>query len=151
MTQAVSELVSVGCAVEVPFQPYIVNPLGVAINKSGKKRLILDLSILNLSLKKEKIKFEDLKVVVQYFEKDCYMHKFDLRLGYFHLDICPQQHTYLGFPWQGKFYCFTVLAFGISAGPCIFTKCLRSLVKYWRENSVNIVLYLDDGFWYQCK
>lgn len=146
VTEAVSKLVSVGCIIEVPFQPYIVNPLSVAINKSGKKRLILDLSILNLSVKKDKIKFEDWKVAVQYFEKDCYMYKFDLMSGYFHLDICPQHQTYLGFSWKGKFYCFTVLAFGISTGPYIFTKCLRPLVKYWRENSVNIVLYLDDGF-----
>jgi hypothetical protein len=35
---------------------------------------------------------------------------------------------------------------GISTGPYIFTKCLRPMVKYWRENSVKIVLYLDDSF-----
>ena len=74
------------------------------------------------------------------------MFKFDLKSGYFHLDICPQQHAYLGFMWKRKFYCFTVLVFGISTGPYIFTKCLRPMVKYWRENSVKIVLYLDDGF-----
>lgn len=144
--QAVTELICSGCATEVPFQPYIVSPLSVATQKSGKKRLILDLSILNLSIKKEKVKFEDWKIAVQYFERDTFMFKFDLKSGYFHLDICPQQHTYLGFMWKGKFYCFTVLVFGISTGPYIFTKCLRPMVKYWRENSVKIVLYLDDGF-----
>ena len=50
--QAVNELIFSGCAIEVPFQPYIVNPLNVATHKSGKKKLILDLSILNLSIKK---------------------------------------------------------------------------------------------------
>jgi hypothetical protein len=48
--QAVNELIFSGCAIEVPFQPYIVNPLSVATHKSGKRRLILDLSILNLSI-----------------------------------------------------------------------------------------------------
>jgi hypothetical protein len=123
-----------------------VNPLSAAIHKSGKKRLILDLSILDLSIKKEKVKFEDWKIAVQYFERDTFMFKFDLKSGCFHLDIFPQQHTYLGFMWKDKFYCFTVLVFGISTGPYIFTKCLRPMVKYWRENSVKIVLYLDDGF-----
>ena len=28
----------------------------------------------------------------------------------------------------------------------IFTKCLRPLEQFWRENGVNVVLYLDDGF-----
>jgi hypothetical protein len=66
--QTVNELIVSGCAIEVPFQPYIVNPLSVATHKSGKKRLILDMSILNLSIKKEKLKFEDWKISVQYFE-----------------------------------------------------------------------------------
>jgi hypothetical protein len=76
--QAVNELFFSGCAIEVPFQPYIVNPLSVATHKSGKKRLILDLSILNLSIKKEKVKFEDWKIALQYFERDKLMFKFDL-------------------------------------------------------------------------
>jgi hypothetical protein len=50
--QAVSELVDNGCVHEVPFIPYVVNPLSVATNKSGKKRLILDLSVLNKFVKK---------------------------------------------------------------------------------------------------
>jgi hypothetical protein len=28
----------------------------------------------------------------------------------------------------------------------IFTKCLRPLEQFWRENGVKVVLYLDDGF-----
>ncbi|VDI41678.1 Hypothetical predicted protein [Mytilus galloprovincialis] len=50
-----------------------------------------------------------------------------------------------GFCWNNKFYCFTVLAFGLSSAPYLFTKCLRPIVKYWRENGVDIVLYIDDG------
>ena len=38
------------------------------------------------------------------------------------------------------------MAFGITTGPYIFTKCLRPLVKFWRENGVKVVLYLDDVF-----
>ena len=75
-----------------------------------------------------------------------HLFKFDLKSGYFNLDICPQQHTYLGFHWNGKFYCYTVLAFGITTGPYIFTKCLRPLVKFWRKNGIKVVLHLDDGF-----
>ena len=50
--QAVSELVDSGCVYKVPFIPYVVNPLSVATNKSGKNRLILDLSVLNNFVKK---------------------------------------------------------------------------------------------------
>ena len=146
VTEMVSELVCSGCVIEVPFCPHVVNPLSVATQKSGKKRLILDLSILNKSIKKDRVKFEDWKIAIQYFHKNAYMFKFDLSSGYFHLDICPQQQTFLGFSWNNKFYCFTVLVFGICTGPYIFTKCLRPLVKHWRENGISVVLYLDDGF-----
>ena len=35
--EAVSELINNGCIQEVPFQPFVVNPLSVAIQKSGKR------------------------------------------------------------------------------------------------------------------
>jgi hypothetical protein len=64
--QAFPELVGSGCVHEVPFIPYVVNPLSVATNKSGKKRLILDLSVLNKFVKKQNFKFEDWKLAIQF-------------------------------------------------------------------------------------
>lgn len=142
---AIAELVDNGCAIKVPFKPYVVSPLSVATQKSGKKRLILDLSVLNKFVRKDKFKYEDWKVAIQLFGQNCYMYKFDLKSGYHHFDICTKQQTYLGFSWKGNFYCFTVLPFGLLSSPFLFTKCLRAMVKYWRSKAVNIVLYLDDG------
>ena len=51
--QTVSELVDSGCVHKVHFIPYVVSPLSVATNKTGKKRLILDLSVLNKFVKKK--------------------------------------------------------------------------------------------------
>ena len=142
---AIAELVDNGCAIKVPFKPYVVSPLSVATQKSGKKRLILDLSVLNKFVRKDKFKYEDWKVAIQLFGQNCYMYKFDLKSGYHHFDICTKQQTYLGFSWKGNFYCFTVLPFGLLSSPFLFTKCLRTMVKYWRSKAVNIVLNLDDG------
>ena len=36
VNEAVNELVSLGCVVQVPFKPYIVSPLSMATNSSGK-------------------------------------------------------------------------------------------------------------------
>lgn len=143
--EAISDLVESGCAYQVPFTPFVVNPLSVAKNKV-KKRLILDLSVLNKHVKKEKFKFEDYRIALQLFKKDSFLFKFDLKSGYHHIDICPQQQTFLGFSWRSKFYCFSVLPFGLASSPFIFSKCLKEIVKFWRKNAINIVLYLDDGF-----
>lgn len=40
---------------------------------------------------------------------------------------------------------FTVLPFGLSSAPYIFTKVVRVLVRYWRSHAVRITVYLDDG------
>ena len=73
----------------------------------------------------------------------------DIKSGYHHIDIFPPDQEFLGFSWSEdgviRFYKFTVLPFGISTGPYIFTKVLRPLIRYWRLQAIRIVLYLDDG------
>jgi hypothetical protein len=39
-----------------------------------------------------------------------------------------------------------VLIFGVASSPYLFSKCLRAMVKFWRQKNIIIVLYLDDGF-----
>ena len=86
VTDKIAELLQTKCIVKVPSKPFIVSPLSVAQNRT-KKRLILDLSVLNKYVKKDKIKFEDWKIALQYFQKDSFCTKFDLSSGYYHIDI----------------------------------------------------------------
>lgn len=41
---------------------------------------------------------------------------------------------------------FTVLPFGLSTAPHIFTKTLKPIVKFWRHQGVCLALFLDDGW-----
>jgi hypothetical protein len=66
VSDTISDLLASGCVLRVPFRPLVVNPLSVATNSSGKKRLILDLSVLNNFARRDKVKFEDWKVAIQY-------------------------------------------------------------------------------------
>lgn len=58
VTEAIADFVTSGVVLEVPFVPYIVSPLSVAVNSVGKKKLILNLSTLNRFSWKEHFKFE---------------------------------------------------------------------------------------------
>ncbi|KAK6044974.1 hypothetical protein COOONC_17521 [Cooperia oncophora] len=91
-----------------------VNPLMVAVGK--KPRLILDLSHLNKSLTRYKVKFEDLPKVLPALPRGGYMGSFDLKAGYHHVRINPSYTNLLGFSWRGKFYKFLVLPFGLLLG-----------------------------------
>ena len=68
---------------------------------------------------------------------DCsqnWLFSFDIKFGYHYIDIFPPDQESLGFSWSKdgviRFYKFTVLPFGISTGPYIFTKVLRPLIRY---------------------
>jgi hypothetical protein len=132
--------------------PLCVNPLSVSVQQNGKKRLILDLRHVNKCLLKQKVKYEDWKVALAYFAKDAYMFSFDLKSGYHHVEISEQHQTFLGFSWRKPdfngevFYVFTVLPFGLSTAPYIFTKLLKPLEKHWRSQGICIAIFLYDGW-----
>ena len=44
-----------------------------------------------------------------------------------------------------RFFQFSVLPFGLSSAPYLFTKLLKPLVKKWRSEAKSVVVYLDDG------
>ena len=69
--------------------------------------------------------------------------------AYHLIEIFESDQQFLGFSWVldgvTKYFKFTVLPFGLSVGPYIFSKVMRSLVKYWRSKAIRTVVYLDDG------
>ena len=149
---AINELCQSGRVVECQERPGVVNPLSVSVQASGKKRLILDLRYVNKFLFKQSVKYEDWKIAMSYFSPDSYMFTFDLKSGYHHIEIYPEHQTYLGFAWEfgnsniTKYYKFTVLPFGLSTAPYIFTKMLKPLQKHWRYQGICLALFLDDGW-----
>ena len=146
---AIRELVESGRVLEVVVPPLVVNPLSVS---TGKKRLILDLRYVNKCLRKMRVKYEDWKIASSYFMTEAFMFSFDLKSGYHHIEIFEGHQTYLGFSWKHgssnftKFYVFTVLPFGLSSAPHIFTKTLKPLEKHWRHQGICIAIFLDDGW-----
>ena len=42
--------------------------------------------------------------------------------------------------------CFTVLPFGLSSAPHMFTKILNPLEKHWRHQGIYIPVFLDKGW-----
>jgi len=150
VSNTINELLDSGSIIEVPFKPTVINPLSVAFNSSGKPRLILDLRFVNDYLVKDHIKFDDWRTFEQFIEPGGFLFKFDLRKGYHHIDILPDHQLFLGFSWlkdeREVFYVFTVLPFGLSPAPAVFTKVLRPLVAAWHKDGIKIAVYLDDGF-----
>ena len=92
---------------------------------------------------------KDIRNACVYLAFDHFMFKFDLKSGYHNIDILQEHQTFLGFSWVvnavRKFFVYTVLSFGLSSTPYIFTKVVRVLIRYWRSHALRITVYLDDG------
>ncbi|XP_063420142.1 uncharacterized protein LOC134705325 [Mytilus trossulus] len=145
---SIEELLTKECIKEVN-RPFVVNPLTVSVNSTGKERLVLDLRHVNKFVEKQKVKFEGVKEAMTFVNFSGFGFKFDLKSGYHHIEIHPDHQKYLGFSWQYgdtvRYFTFSVLPFGLSSAGHIFTKTVRVLVKYWRSLGFPMVVYLDDG------
>ena len=107
-------------------------PLGVAINSAGKRRLIWDGRHVNKNLWKRPFLMETLQREGRaLFE--CSTHGGTL-------DVTPS----LGFEWNGEFYCFEVLPFGLSSAPWLFTTVMCHSVKFLCFLGNYLIGYLDD-------
>ena len=126
--------------------------MSVSVQANGKKRLILDLRYVNKFLRKVHVKYEDWKTAMSYFSRGAYKFSFHLKSGYHHVQIFEGHQTYFGFSWkhsnsnQVKFYVFTVLLFGLSSAPHVFTKVLKPLEKHWRQQGICVAVFLDEGW-----
>ena len=82
-------------------------PLGVAVNSAGKRRLIWDGRHVNANLRKRPFRMETLQREGRaLFERSHYGGTVDISSAYHHVDMAPESTPYLGFEWEGTFYCF---------------------------------------------
>ena len=122
-------------------------PLGVASNSAGKKRLIWDGRHVNRYLQKRTFRMESLQREGRaLFEQSSWGGTCDLSSAYHHVEMHPDGFPYLGFEWDGAFYRFVVLPFGLSTAPWLFTKVISHCVRFLRSPglSLGILSYLDD-------
>jgi len=105
-------------------RPFMTCPLGV-VDQEGKLRLIWDGRAVNKHLHVPEFCYESLRQVPGWLQPDDYMFTLDLKSGYHHMDVCKADWKYLGFEWQGIFYTFTQLPFGLTSACWAFTKLMR--------------------------
>lgn len=48
--------------------------------------------------------------------------------------------------WNGKYYIWCVLPFGVSCAPYYFNKILRPVIAFHRQNNIRTVIFVDVFF-----
>jgi hypothetical protein len=132
----IERLLQKGYISRVTQNTFVVNPLTVVNNSREKLRLELDARHINPHLYKFKHKYEDATTARQLFNREDFIFSCDLKSAYYHLKICHADRTYLGFQWENQYYVYNVLPFGLATSGYIFSKVMRTIIKYWRDHHV---------------
>mmetsp|Transcript_74836 Transcript_74836/g.200622 ORF Transcript_74836/g.200622 Transcript_74836/m.200622 type:complete len:681 (+) Transcript_74836:204-2246(+) len=120
-------------------------PLGVAANSAQKLRMIWDGRWVNRYLRDQSFHMDALhREGRALMEDSVWGGTFDISQAYHHVDMHDSTWQFLGFEWDGRFYHFTVLPFGLSCAPRIFTVIMKTTVAYLRWQGVRVMAYLDD-------
>lgn len=144
VTKSMQDLLQAG-AVEIwDHAPKCVHPMHVVPKKNGKLRLIVDLRHVNKYLYKPKFKYEKLSQLEFLCSKGEWMCSLDLTNGYWQLNMRPDTYEYLGVHWQGHYYVFKVLPFGLSTAPWVFQECMTTFCAHLRSHGIKCLNYLDD-------
>ena len=108
---------------------------------NGYRRPVINLSLLNLYLRRKSFKIETVRFICSLLKKGFWIFIIDLTDAYFHVSIHPYILPWntLGSPLESK-----SLQFKTRGAPWLFTKQMCS-VKHIRDSSVlSLLQFLDD-------
>jgi hypothetical protein len=121
------------------------NPTFIIRKKTGEGRKILDCSILNDYLQDRTFKMEDVRTITQLVEEGDWATSLDLKSAYLHVPIQEDFQPYLAFNFEGQYYCYATMPFGLKSASRIFTVWMRKIIDSLRDTlALRCVIYLDD-------
>ena len=145
-----------GLVSETKTKPFCCSPISVSekvdyLTGSKKKRPCLDLSRhVNLFIKPNVFKLEDLNVSEKLLEQDDWMAAWDLESAYLHININEKHKKYLGFSLpdssgKRKYFIFNVMIFGIRSAVYVMTTLTWPLMSHLHKRGIRASIYIDDG------
>jgi hypothetical protein len=117
---------------------------------TDKFRLAVNMRYVTRHLGKKPFKFERLKGLADLVERGDHAVSYDLMSGYYLVGLHPRSRTFFGFKWDGRYYVYNCVPFGLSMTLCVFSKVTRELMMHRRRGGIRLLPYLDD-FWFMAK
>jgi hypothetical protein len=140
-----AEYMDWGAVVELSAAPDRIQPLLVIIKPGRKPRLCIDLSRnLNDYLNVPPFSYTNVNHAVKLSTPGCWYSKLDLSNCYLSFHLHPSAVPHFAFAFEGKWYTFTRMPFGLSSAPFICTELLSVVAARLRQHGLVLVRYLDD-------
>ena len=142
LNQSVQELRNKGAIEPAPLSLGFSSRLFLVRKATGEWRLIIDLSSLNVFVHCPSFTMDTPRSILRALQQ--WLTSLDLKDGYFHIGIDPADRSYLRFCHNSTAWQFTVLPFGLSTSPRVFTKILKPVLAFAHLHRVKLHMYLDD-------
>ena len=121
-----------------------VSGVFVIPKSNGGFRMIINLKPINKFIKHIHFKMENLSILRDLVQRGDYFTKIDLTDAYLSVPLRNSDRKYVQFSWNGKFFQFRTLCFGLSIAPWAFTKLLKPIIGHLRRLGLRFIVYLDD-------
>ena len=110
-----------------------------------KKRVAEKVSQRACTMLFPKFKYDSIRQIATAFEQGFYLFTWDLKDGYFHLDMVEHTFTYMCFEWKGQVYYFAQCPNGLAPACWASTKLVGVAIRYLRSQGLRCLRYIDDG------
>ena len=114
--------------------------------KDGSFRTILSLKCLNKFVKYTHFKMESLKDIFKIIKEGVWMASVDLKDAFFTVPVHKSHQNYFKFEWFQGFYKFIGMPNGYTEATRIFTKILRPVFGYLRQEGYLLVIFVGDSY-----
>lgn len=129
----------------------IGNPLQVEINEKGKRRQCADCRYPNRFLADYDFTQEGLAHTAQIVKQDIMMITTDVAKAYYQVPLHKESQRYCAWRHNGKWIIPTIIIFGLSVAPFIFTKIMRVVLRFMRALDIRGTNCIDDNLWAEFK
>lgn len=111
---------------------------------ANKPRAVYDYKHVNGFTATDSCKYETLPELAQSLRPGDALLSWDVKDAYHHLTIREADRTYLAFRCLGRFFKPITMPFGLAPACLTWTKVMRPVVQYLREEGFRIMAYVDD-------
>lgn len=148
VAERIAEYISIGAVQPLPLScspPELVQPLHVIMKQGKKPRLVIDLSRnLNQLLPHTSFKYTNIHDAVLLSTHHCFYSKLDISNCFLSFPLHPSEYKYFVFQFDGQYYQFVRLPFGLSTAPRVCTLILSVIQFVLEQKHIRLVRYLDD-------
>ena len=115
-------------------------PTFIVLKKNGEARIVFDYRLLNAITERMSYPLPSIEQLVNKFRGKEFISTIDIKSGYWHIPIKPEDRPKTAFVFNGKLYEWNVMPFGPTNAPPYFQKVMNDVF----DDMPYVMVYMDD-------